>query len=90
MFRDFEGNTYQYAGQSGTKSGIEMSKKTFLATGMVRVRTNKDSHGYMMWIRPMWMDNLKTRRSELDTIGKFGSDELRGFIRRVRLGLWKK
>jgi hypothetical protein len=81
--RKFNGKQYQFGGSVSTKKETLRIKKRFLNTKMVKVRITKDKHGYMVWLRPAWMDLPAERRKpeSVEFRFKFMSDEFNHFIR---------
>lgn len=79
MFKKFGGNTYQFAKAAPNKTEAERSKKRYISTGFLKSRASKDDFGYLVWVRPVWMDVRGRPREEYSL--KFGSDDLRKLIR---------
>lgn len=80
MLRKFDGQTYQYAGSTHTKVRRDEVATKFRLTGLVKVRTVKDAYGYIIFVRPIWMDVRGRPREEYSL--KWGSDELDALCRR--------
>ena len=79
MFKKFNGKIYQFAKAAGNKTKAEQGKKRYISTDLLKSRISKDDFGYMVWVRPIWMDVRGRPREEYSL--KFGSDELHKLIK---------
>lgn len=79
--KKFNGKEFQFGGSAFKKKEALKIQKRFLRTKLVRVRITKDKHGYLIWLRPTWMDKKNPPPESIEFRFRFMSPEFNDFIR---------